>query len=337
LPAGAECAGIEGWLDRFASLRVLVVGDLLLDEYRSGEVDRISPEAPVPVVRVQSIGSAPGGAANVARGIVALGASCELIGLVDEDPQADELLDHLRQTGIPTDGVLRTPQRPTSHKLRVVARSQQMLRLDREVAEPIDAGLADRLQREVERQMDRCDVVVLQDYDKGIFGEGLAHSIIALARLRGVPVVADPKTDLGRFRGASVVKPNLDEARRFVAGAAGRFEDRRAMLEKIQEELGGSAIVVTRGREGMTALDLEGESFDVPTRPAEVFDVQGAGDTSLAVLALARAAGASLREGCVLANAAASLAVGKAGTAVVELAELRECLREQQQGFRGEM
>jgi D-beta-D-heptose 7-phosphate kinase/D-beta-D-heptose 1-phosphate adenosyltransferase len=285
---------------------------------------------------VQSTGSAPGGAANVARGIVALGASCELIGLVGEDPQGDELLEHLRRTGIPTGGVLRTPRRPTSHKLRVVARSQQMLRLDREVEEPIDAGLADRLRGEVERRLDRCDVVVLQDYDKGLFGEGLAHSIIALARHRGVPVVADPKNDLGRFRGASVVKPNLEEARRFVAGAAGRFEDRRAMLEKIQEELGGGAIVVTRGREGMTALDAEGESFDVPTRPVEVFDVQGAGDTSLAVLALGCAAGASLLVGCVVANAAASLAVGKAGTAVVERAELREQLRVHSPGFVGE-
>jgi len=270
--AYVDLARLEALLERFASLRALVVGDLLLDEYRSGDVDRISPEAPVPVVRVQSIGSAPGGAANVARGIVALGAGCELIGLVGEDPEGDELLAHLRRTGIPTSGVVPTPERPTTHKLRVVARSQQMLRLDREVDEPIHSPLADRLCGEVEERLGRCDVVILQDYDKGLFADGLAHSIIALARARGVPVVADPKVDLSRFRGAALVKPNVDEARCFVAGSAEHFEGRRAMLEKIRQELGGGAVVVTRGREGMTALDGEGRSFDVPTRPVEVFD-----------------------------------------------------------------
>ncbi len=318
-----RCEKIEAVLDRFSSLQVLVVGDLLLDEYRIGEVDRISPEAPVPVVRVVRSESLLGGAANVARGVVSLGAGCRLVGLVGEDLEGETLTDLVEALGISGSGLLPTPARPTPHKLRIVARGQQMLRLDREVVTPVEAELVDRVRTAVIDRIDGCDVVILEDYDKGLFGDGLARWIIELANDREIPVVADPKRDLARFRGASLVKPNLEEALRFIPGSDRDFVARRSLLEKLGHETGGGEIVLTRGRAGMTGLDRDGRVFDVPTRPLEVFDVQGAGDTSIAVLGLCRAAGASLRNACIVANAAAAVAVEKVGTAAVAPEELK--------------
>ena len=315
-------------LDRLADLRVLVVGDLLLDEYRSGEVDRVSPEAPVPIVRVRRSETALGGAANVARGVVSLGAGCRLVGLAGEDREGETLCSLVETLGVSTAGIIRTASRPTTHKLRVVARGQQMLRLDREEDAAIQPDLAEPLRCAVVEAIAGCDVVVLEDYDKGLFGDGLAHWIIELARSQDIFIAADPKRDLLRFRGATLVKPNLDEAMRFVAGSGDDFDDRRKLLEKLQHELGGGEVVVTRGRFGMSGLDDRGRVFDVPTRPLEVYDVQGAGDTSIAVLGLCRAAGASLAEACIVANAAAAIVVEKVGTAAVAPSELRGRLPE---------
>ena len=321
-------ARIEAMLDRLADLRVLVVGDLLLDEYRSGEVDRVSPEAPVPIVRVRRSETALGGAANVARGVVSLGAECRLVGLVGEDREGETLCSLVDALGVSTAGIIRTASRPTTHKLRVVARGQQMLRLDREEDAAIHPDLAEALRCAVVEAIEGCDVVVLEDYDKGLFGDGLAHWIIELARRQDIFVAADPKHDLVRFRGATLVKPNLDEAMRFVAGSGDDFDDRRNLLEKLHHELAGGEVVVTRGRFGMSGLDDRGHVFDVPTRPLEVYDVQGAGDTSIAVLGLCRAAGASLVEACIVANAAAAIVVEKVGTAAVAPSELRGRLPE---------
>lgn len=319
---------IERVLERLPGLRALVVGDLLLDEYRVGDADRISPEAPVPIVRVRSTRKTLGGAGNVAAGIRALGGRCELVALAGADAEGDAALECLGELGIPASAVVRTPERPTPHKLRVVARSRQMLRLDRESDEPVARVRIEAVRTAIEARLAGCDVILLQDYDKGLFADDLGSWIIELARRHGRPVVADPKNALDRFRGAALVKPNLEEAHRFLPGAADTFERRRAWLEKIQRALGGSEIVLTRGSLGMTALDAQGAAFDVPTRPAEVFDVQGAGDTSIAALALCRGAGASLLESCIVANAAASVAVEKIGTAAVGLEELRGRLRE---------
>lgn len=319
---------LEALVDRLSTLRVLVVGDCLLDEYRSGDVHRISPEAPVPIVRVRATRSELGGAANVARSVVSLGADCRLVGIVGEDPEGETLRRLVESNGIPSAGLVASPGRPTSHKLRIVGRSQQMLRLDREDDAPISPELAEAVRCAVAEALDGRDVVVLEDYDKGLFGDGLAHWIIELARARGIPVVADPKSDLARFRGAALVKPNLDEALRFVAGRTDDFEGRRNLLEKLRHELGGGEVVVTRGRAGMSALDEEGRVFDAPTRPLEVYDVQGAGDTSIAVLGLCRGAGAALVDACILANAAAAVAVEKTGTAAVQPIELCRRLSE---------
>lgn len=331
----ALAARLEGW----AALRVLVIGDVILDEYRVGEVERVSPEAPVPIVRVRSEGTALGGAANVARNLLSLGAKAELIGLVGRDNEAEVLRSAARELGLDPGGLVESEHRPTSHKLRVVARGQQMLRLDREEDRAIDVSEARALRRSIEDRIADCDGVILEDYDKGLFADGLGRFAIELARARGLPVMADPKTDLGRFRGATLVKPNQLEALRFDADRVGAgigrepappesFEARRALLEKVQFVVGGGDVVMTRGRAGMTALEASGRAYDVPTGPLEVFDVQGAGDTSMAALTLSRLSGASLAEACIVANAAAAVVVEKVGTAAATQRELRARLPE---------
>jgi D-beta-D-heptose 7-phosphate kinase/D-beta-D-heptose 1-phosphate adenosyltransferase len=319
---------IEDVLDRISGLRVLVIGDLILDEYRTGEVERISPEAPVPVVRVSDSNCLLGGAANVARAVDTLGADCRLVGLVGDDREGETLLSLVEAQGISTSGIVRSDDRPTTHKLRVVARAQQMLRLDREDNSRIADGHAEELRKTIAREIEGCRLVVLEDYDKGVFGDGLAHWVIELARSLGILVVADPKLDLARFRGASLIKPNLEEALCFVAGSGGDFNARRNLLEKLQHEIGGGEVVVTRGRFGMSGIDEAGRSFDVSTRALDVYDVQGAGDTSIAMLGLHRAAGGCLLDACIVANAAAAIAVEKVGTAAVGRRELHERLPE---------
>jgi D-beta-D-heptose 7-phosphate kinase/D-beta-D-heptose 1-phosphate adenosyltransferase len=313
-------------------MRVVVVGDVMLDEDRVGRVERMSPEAPVPVLQVDRVRYAPGGAANVARNVLSLGARCELMGVVGEDEEGARLTSELRSIGIDPGGLLRESARPTTHKLRVSAGGRQMLRLDRETTRPV-ARCADFV-ASVAGRLPGCDLLVLEDYGKGVFASGVGGDLIARARAAGVPVMVDPKQSLEPFRGADLLKPNLAEARVLVDGPSDPMPlddrregewSRRKMLEKLQARLGGGEIVVTLGAEGMSALDTSGCFFDVPTRARAVYDVQGAGDTAMAALALARAAGAGLGEACRVANAAAALAVGKLGTAEVSADELRAC------------
>ena len=321
---------IDEWIRRWCNLRVLVIGDVMLDEYRVGEVARVSPEAPVPIVRVDSIRQALGGAGNVARNLLSLGATCDLVGVIGKDGEGESLLRAMEEIGLEAGGLISSGSRSTTHKMRVVAGTQQMARLDRESTEALTEADRTALDDAIASRLAHCDLVVLEDYDKGLFSEGLGASVIAQAKARELPVIADPKSQLHRFRGAQLVKPNLPEALSFVGASEGEMDvetsgaARARLLEKLRGQLGGGEIVVTRGRAGMTALDAKGAVFDIPTQPLEVYDVQGAGDTAVAALALARVAGASLAEACIVANAAASVAVEKVGTAAVGLEELRD-------------
>lgn len=320
-------AELEAILDRVAGLRVLVVGDVMLDEYRIGEVARISPEAPVPIVRIHQERLALGGAGNVARNLVALGVgTTRLVGSVGDDREGRLVRDAAAALGLALGGLVEVVGRPTTHKLRVVAQARQMLRLDREEQTPLPTPAREAIEAAVLAGLAECDALLLVDYDKGLFADGLAGSLIAAARARGVFVAADPKHDLARFRGASLVKPNWAEACAAAGEVGSDVEARRRLLEKLRERLGGGEIVVTRGGEGASALDADGRMFDVPTRRRAVFDVQGAGDTAMAALACCRVAGASLLDACVVANAAAGVAVGKLGTADVTRAELAASL-----------
>lgn len=296
--------------------RVLVVGDVMLDRYWFGEVSRISPEAPVPVVRVTSSDERPGGAANVARNIAALTAKATLLSVTGDDEAGTKIADLMRAEGVNAE-LHRDSTIATTIKLRVIGRQQQLLRIDFETApshEVLSAALAD-----YERLLGTCDVVVLSDYGKG----GLAHitRMIELANAANKPVLVDPKgEDYSRYRNATLITPNRGEFRE-VAGSWKTEEDLTRKAEALRRELNLKGLLVTRSEEGMT-LYREGERVHEQTQAREVFDVSGAGDTVIATLAVMLACGADMAEAVRVANRAAGIVVAKLGTAVVHKEEL---------------
>ena len=302
--------------DRLAAARVLVVGDAMLDRYWFGAVERISPEAPVPVVRVSREEERLGGAANVAMSTKALGAQVTLLTVVGEDEPARKLKQLLEQEGVST-LLGHDPQLYTIVKLRVIGRNQQLIRIDFENApqhEVLHAMLAD-----YERALPHFDVVLFSDYGKG----GLTHipRMIELARAAGKPVLVDPKgSDYTRYAGATAITPNRAE----LAQVIGTWRDEAHLLERaeaLRAELGLDGLVLTRSEDGMSLYDAQGHT-QVPAQAREVFDVTGAGDTVIATLATMLAAGLTLREAMPIANRAGSIVVGKFGTASVSYDEL---------------
>lgn len=296
--------------------RILVVGDVMLDRYWFGDVARISPEAPVPVVRVTRIEERPGGAANVARNCAALGAQAQLLSVIGGDEAGTRLAELVEEAGVRAN-LHRDASMETTVKLRVIGRQQQLLRIDFETP-PSSEVLASKL-ADFEAALPECDAVILSDYGKG----GLAHiaTMIGLARAAGKQVLVDPKgDDYSRYRGAHVVTPNLGELRE-VVGSWRDEADLAARVWKLREELSLDALLLTRSEQGMTLFDERG-AMHVPAQAREVYDVSGAGDTVIAALAVMLAAGATLTEAVRLANRAAGIVVGKLGTAVATCAEL---------------
>jgi D-beta-D-heptose 7-phosphate kinase/D-beta-D-heptose 1-phosphate adenosyltransferase len=301
--------------------RVLVVGDVMLDRYWYGEAARISPEAPVPVVSVAATEERPGGAANVAQNLAALGVACTLVGVVGADAPARALRERLAAAGIECDFV-ELSDWPTIVKLRVVSHRQQMLRLDFE--RPLSADVRARLEAQVARHVNGVSVVVLEDYDKGTLADPAA--LIRLAHAAGARVVVDPKLKpLSAYRGADLVKPNSVEFAHAVGGWKNYDElVAKGAAEAAKHDIG--ALVVTRGAEGLTLIERSGAHRHVPAREVDVFDETGAGDTVAAALAAALAGGLSLGASAVLANLAAGIAVAKSGTATVSRPELEHAL-----------
>ncbi len=304
-------------LPAFDQARVLVVGDVMLDRYWFGDVHRISPEAPVPVLKVSRVEERPGGAANVARNIASLGAHCTLLSVVGADEAGDCLQRLLTEQGKVEALLHRDDSISTIVKLRAIARHQQLLRIDFETPpshEVLQAKLAD-----FKDKLPQCDVVILSDYGKG----GLTHiaEMIRLARAAGKPVLVDPKgDDYARYQGATLLTPNRSEFRE-VAGSWKDDAELAVKAQKLRTDLKLDALLVTRSEEGMT-LFREGAVLHEPTQAREVFDVSGAGDTVIATLAVMMAAGADLSDAVRIANRAAGIVVGKLGTAVVTHAEL---------------
>ncbi|PAU77391.1 bifunctional D-glycero-beta-D-manno-heptose-7-phosphate kinase/D-glycero-beta-D-manno-heptose 1-phosphate adenylyltransferase HldE [Halomonas salipaludis] len=297
--------------------RVLVVGDAMLDRYWHGGTSRISPEAPVPVVRVDEADDRPGGAANVALNIASLGGHAGLAGLVGDDANADLLTARLEDAGVSTH-FQRSAEIPTITKLRVMSRNQQLIRLD------FEQGLGEvdtsALLAQVEAVLDDVDLVILSDYGKGTLNR--IEELIALVRGAGKRVLVDPKgNDFRRYRGASVITPNLTEFEA-VVGACRSDEELAAKGEALRAELELEALLITRSEKGMTLIRGDHAPLHLPTRAREVFDVTGAGDTVIGVLGLALAADHGFAEAMTLANLAAGLVVAKPGTATLSIAEL---------------
>ncbi len=315
---------------RFDGHTVLVVGDVMLDRYWHGDNVRMSPEAPVPVVHVDTREDRPGGAANVALNVVALGAGCVLIGAVGDDEGGRILRAKLEAAGVQVD-FLTVPGWSTITKLRVFSRQQQLLRLDFE--SPLPALLAAELLARVQRWIGNVDAVVLEDYDKGVLTN--PEDVISAVLGQRVPVIVDPKfKSLARYRGATVIKPNLMEFERHVgvAGSDAEFELRARALMRAQAV---PALVITRGAAGMTVLEAHQASVHLPARQVAVFDAIGAGDTVAATLAVAMAAGSSIASAAALANVAAGLAVSRPGTVAVSAPELVQAVSSDERGARG--
>ena len=319
-------------IPHFEQARVLVVGDIMLDRYWHGATSRISPEAPVPVVRVEEAEDRPGGAANVALNIAALGARVDLVGVTGEDEAATTLAQRLEAAGVDC-SFERLHDVPTITKLRVISRHQQLIRLDFEAGLP--ALAPDVLRARMRSALPAADVVVFSDYGKGTLAE--IGSLIAAANAAGKPVLVDPKSrDFGIYRGATLVTPNLAEFEAVVGHCRheGELVDKGMALLATQHF---EALLITRGEHGMTLLQRGSEALHLPARAREVFDVTGAGDTVISALAAALAAGESLPQATAFANLAAGIVVGKLGTATVSVPEIRRALREDFAPERGVM
>jgi D-beta-D-heptose 7-phosphate kinase/D-beta-D-heptose 1-phosphate adenosyltransferase len=301
---------------------VIVVGDAMLDVYLRGDVERISPEAPVPVVRVRERRHALGGAANVANNVAALGAQCELVAAIGADRGGEILRGMLREIG--ADGpALVEVGRPTTTKTRIVARSQQLVRVDEEEDADLAGDEVDRLLAVVHSAIDRGDALVLEDYNKGVLVPRVIGAAIAAARRRGLPVVVDPKyRNFFHYRGATVFKPNRRELEAAL-GAAVDIDHPEALPETFRR-LGVEHLLLTLGERGMALLAPDGSVQRVPTVAREVYDVVGAGDTVTAYLAAVLGAGGSVGEAAVIANYAAGVEVGKLGAATVSADEVLE-------------
>jgi len=303
----------------FGSVRVLVAGDVMLDRYCFGEVSRISPEAPVPIVKVQRESAGPGGAANVAHNIASLGAQATLIGATGRDGPGRELLRRMNKAGIAAHCI--AADFATTTKTRIIGAHQQMLRLD--VEEPLPPGAAGGLIDAINRRIGIADIVILSDYGKGVCGERLCRAALDAAKKRRLPVVVDPKAeDWGKYAGADFISPNVKE----LSAAAGRtVPNEDARIEAAGRELLAryrlGHLLVTRSEKGLSLISGN-RSLHMRSRAQEVFDVSGAGDTVVATFAVALAAGLTVDSSLSLANAAAGIVVAKIGTCPIELHEL---------------
>jgi D-glycero-beta-D-manno-heptose-7-phosphate kinase len=318
---------LTGHIQRFPQAGVLVVGDLILDHYIWGKVSRISPEAPVPVVHVESESLKLGGAANVYNNILALGGKADLCGIVGSDEGGRRLLQQLGTRRGGRGGVIIDADRPTTRKTRVIAHNQQMVRFDVERRTEMKVTLQRRIIRYVESRLREVSCVVVSDYAKGVVTAPLMMELVRLTTLRRIPLVVDPKVEhFSYYKGVTVVTPNHLEATQ----AAGVHGDDDLSIgqagETIRQRLGCHSVLVTRGERGMSLFETDGTSFHIPTMARQVYDVTGAGDTVIATLGLALATGASMRDGAVLANHAAGIVVGMVGTATVSGPQLTQAV-----------
>jgi D-beta-D-heptose 7-phosphate kinase/D-beta-D-heptose 1-phosphate adenosyltransferase len=324
---GVSNLSLRRYIQRFPQALVLVIGDLILDHYIWGRVSRISPEAPVPVVHVESESMRLGGAANVFNNILALGGKADLCGAIGPDETGRLLLKELSAKRSGRGGVVIDHDRPTTRKSRVIAHNQQVVRYDLERRGELKPVLQKRILRYVESRLRELSCLVVSDYSKGVVTATLMSELTRLAALRQIPVIVDPKVEhFGYYKGVTVITPNHLEATQ----AAGLHGDDDQVIQEagsiIRQRLGCGSVLVTRGERGMSLFEADGVSWHIPTRARQVYDVTGAGDTVVGTMALALSTGASMREAASLANQAAGVVVGMVGTATVTSKQLAEAL-----------
>jgi D-beta-D-heptose 7-phosphate kinase/D-beta-D-heptose 1-phosphate adenosyltransferase len=322
-------ARFSQWRDRVAVAHVLVVGDVMLDRYWFGDVERISPEAPVPVVRVRERRYALGGAANVAQNVAAIGAECDLVAAVGNDTGGETLRGMLMAIDADPSSLV-TVGRPTTTKTRIVARAQQVVRVDEEEDVDLEGDEVEKLLGAVRAAVDLARALVLEDYNKGVLVARVIQEAISRARQRGIPIVVDPKyKNFFHYRGATIFKPNRRELEAALGAAVDL--DHPDTLPQTLRRLGVEHLLLTLGERGMALISPEGEVMRVPTVAREVYDVVGAGDTVTAYLAAVLAAGGTSVEAAVIANYAAGVEVGKSGAATVTPDEVLDAYDEFQE------
>jgi len=315
---------VERAVAGFGGRRVVVLGDVMLDRFVWGDVDRISPEAPVPVVRVRKDTTRLGGAANVAANVVSLGGTASVHGVVGDDPAGAEIATGLARQDILA-RLISIPGRETTVKTRVLARAQQVVRVDRESDEPVSADVLERVRDGVLGSLAEADALVISDYAKGIVREEIVAPVLAEARLRGIPVVADPKRlPFDLYQPVTVLKPNQTEAGRATAMHVETDAEVVDAARRLLDRLDVEAVLISRGARGMLLARRDGGPRFIEAVAREVYDVTGAGDTVVAVLALALAAGHGVGRAAELANLAGGIVVGKIGTATVTVGEIVE-------------
>lgn len=319
---------VEQIISNFAGRSVVVLGDLMLDEFIWGEVRRISPEAPVPVVEVKRESWHLGGAGNVVSNLLELGARACPVGIVGEDEAALMMRNRFAARGAGVASIIADVSRPTTRKTRIVAHSQQMVRADREDRSPIQSDMEERVIAAFNDALDNAAAVIISDYDKGLLTPRLLQHAIKTTQSQNKLVCLDPKIkNFAHYAGVDVITPNQQEAERASGVEITGDDSLRLAASRIREMLACKNVLVTRGEHGMSLLDAEGRMTHIPTVAREIYDVTGAGDTVIATLALALVAGARLDEAAIIANHAAGIVVGKVGTATVSCGELLAALQ----------
>lgn len=313
-------------IERFKKARILVIGDLIMDHFIWGKVRRISPEAPVPVVEVTSESLMLGGSANVVNNIHSLGGHALVTGVAGRDGDGKKLIGMLKEKGIPTEGIIIDSKRPTTIKTRVIAHSQQVVRFDREKKEKIEPETSSRVFNYIKKAVKDADVLLVSDYAKGLITDSLMEETSELCRHFGKPVAVDPKVEhFDYYRGMTIVTPNNLEASLASGVEITDEESLHRAGELLKNKLGCDALLITRGEHGMSLFEGDSDTH-IPTVAKEVFDVSGAGDTVIGVLAMALACGANFKEAAILSNFAAGVVVGKIGTAALSAEELKQAV-----------
>lgn len=311
--------------NKFSKCRLLVIGDLMIDEYLWGEVDRISPEAPVQVVSVEREDFTLGGSGNVANNLITLGAQVWAAGITGAGGNGRLLLDKFKQLGINTDGVIQDPGRPTTKKTRIIAANQHVLRIDRETRHEISDPINRKLIESIENTIPKIQVILISDYGKGVVTKSLVRRVVDIAKKQNKIIIVDPKgLDFRKYEGVSIITPNKKEAS--LAAGMDIFNDQDINVagRALKKALGVNSILITCGKDGMVLIEKDRDPYKITARARQVFDVSGAGDTVVAMMGLALASGAKVREAVSIANTAAGIVVGKVGTATITRQELIE-------------
>lgn len=319
---------LEKIIKNFSGKKVLIIGDLMLDEYILGKTTRLSPEAPVPIVEVEKTNYVPGGAANAANNVRSLGDQTALVGILGDDENAQKLIKLLKGGGIKTDGILKDAKRPTTLKSRIISQGQHVVRIDKESRQPISKSLEKRLLDFIKRKIKDADVILISDYAKGVITRRLSQVTINLAKSAGRKVVVDPKgNDFSKYQGCFMVTPNLKELEVALKIQIKNPKSLPQAAKMLLAHVDAEAVLITLGAGGMALLEKSGQYTTLPSADIEVVDISGAGDTAIATFALSLAAGANFKEAMFLATYACSVVIGKPTTATASRDELIKAIR----------